>query len=142
MNALPRFIGRYRAELLRDELSSRGLPLERLEEQITLDCLIDGQRRLFTVPAGYKTDGASVPAFAWRFIPPGTRAKFAAPIHDFLYENRVRESEIGLKAARREADLAFLEGMKAAGVVRWRRSVMFRAVRAFGGRGWGKAAGK
>ena len=136
----PYFTGPYRVEMT-DRVSRKGLPIWRLLEPLTLMCEIGGHARSFTTPAGYLTDGASVPAWAWRLIPPGTRAAASAAIHDYLYEHRIREAEIGQGQARYDADLAFREALNAAGVVPWRRCTMYRSVRALGWRGWGKAAG-
>lgn len=131
----PRFLGPYQVELTGKKRQGRAL--WRLVRQLDLDCDINGERRIFSAPQGFPTDFASVPRFFWRLIPPGGLYAGAAAIHDFLYKNRIRERELGKKAARKEADLALLEGMKAAGVAKWRRGAMFRGVRTFGGRGWG-----
>jgi len=40
-----------------------------------------------TVPAGFESDGASVPRFFWRSVfPPGdSKALYAAFVHDYIY---------------------------------------------------------
>ena len=45
------------------------------------------KRKTIVVPYGFKSDGASVPRFFWRFVfPPGdTKALRAAFAHDFIY---------------------------------------------------------
>jgi hypothetical protein len=45
--------------------------------------------RVLYIPAGFKSDGASVPKFFWRWVfPPGdSRALKAAIAHDFVYRN-------------------------------------------------------
>ncbi|EJI0210340.1 DUF1353 domain-containing protein, partial [Salmonella enterica subsp. enterica] len=47
-----------------------------------------------------------------------------AIIHDYLYDNALR--------TKKEADLIFLDGMKVLGVPKWKRIVMYQAVRLFG----------
>ena len=81
---------------------------------------------IITVPIGFRTDFASVPRPLWSFLPPvGLYAK-AAVIHDYLYESKSRP--------RKEADEIFLEAMVILGVPRWKRTLMFWAVRVFGPR--------
>ena len=77
-----------------------------------------------TVPAGFKTDGASVPRLLWWLFPPTGRYMAAAIVHDYLLQAHY--------PARREADRVFLQAMEALGVIFWRRWLMFGAVRCFG----------
>lgn len=82
------------------------------------------------VPQGFVTDFASIPrAFHWFLHPFGGHAP-AAVLHDYLYA-------IGQKKARALADKLFLNAMKEAGVPAFRRSLMYRMVRTFGGGGYG-----
>ncbi len=134
MNA-PRFTGPFRVEL--PGQTRQGRAGRKVIEPLTLGRWINGEAREFTCPPGFHTDGASVPRFFWRLIPPGGLYAGAAAIHDYLYAHRVGEDPLGKKRARYEADLAFREGMDAAGVPAWKRATMFRAVRMFGWRGWG-----
>ena len=83
-----------------------------------------------TVPEGFETDYASVPRAFWRLAPPGGLYAAAATLHDYLYVNRIGE--------RKAADDLFLEAMEAAGVGWPQRSIIYRAVRMFGWKGWGK----
>lgn len=76
------------------------------------------------VPAGTITDLASVPRVLWALFPPHGRWAKAAIIHDYLYSNA-----IGSKVY---ADRTFLEAMQVLGVPKWRRLVMYAAVRLFG----------
>lgn len=66
-----------------------------------------------------------------RLVPPaaGKHAP-AAILHDYLYSTG--------RTTKWEADLLFLTGMKALGVSRFRRNVMFAAVFLFGGWPWAK----
>ncbi len=77
------------------------------------------------VPAGFVSDFASVPRFFWRVLPPWGRYSPAAVIHDHLYSTG--------KVSRADADRAFLTLMQRLGVPAWKRTVMYWAVRLFGG---------
>lgn len=81
------------------------------------------------VKAGDLSDGASIPRFLWRFESPYGRALEAAVHHDQRYRKQI--------GTRAEADKLFLEGMKVLGIPAWKRSLMYRGVRTFGGGGWG-----
>lgn len=82
------------------------------------------------VPLGFVTDFASIPSFFHFIVQPFGRHAPAAVLHDYLYA-------LGQKKARHLADRLFLNAMKDAGVPALRRSLMFRMVRLFGGRGYG-----
>jgi hypothetical protein len=75
------------------------------------------------VPAGFITDGASVPRIFWNIFAPFGDYFCAAIIHDFLYSKHNRHRH------RAECDLIFLEAMEAAGVPWLRRRLIYRAVR-------------
>jgi hypothetical protein len=104
-----------------------------------------GSHRSIRVPAGFRTDFASVPRpFRNLFSPAGTYGK-AAVIHDYLYNDgyvteMLIDSETGdtyerhINVSRKEADDIFLEGMIVLGVGWWTRTLIYRAIR-FGGRG-------
>lgn len=79
-----------------------------------------------TVPAGFVTDFASVPKVLWNLLPPTGPYGKAAVIHDYLYRSYGFSSKI-------VADAIFLEAMKALGVGRCKRNVMYLAVHLFGG---------
>ncbi|EJX4926719.1 DUF1353 domain-containing protein, partial [Salmonella enterica] len=66
----------------------------------------------------------------WILLPPDGKYAKAAIIHDYLYDNALR--------TKKEADLIFLDGMTVLGVPRWKRMVMFWAVRMFGRGNYGK----
>ena len=74
-------------------------------------------------PIGFETDWASVPRFFWRIAAP-LDAIEPAVIHDYLCRNRI--------GTRREADRIFLSAMRDYGVTRWRRVIMWAAVRLYG----------
>ncbi|EBB6196917.1 DUF1353 domain-containing protein [Salmonella enterica subsp. enterica serovar Muenchen] len=76
------------------------------------------------VPAGFVTDLASVPRIFWTLLPPDGKYAKAAIIHDYLYDNALR--------TKKEADRIFLDGMEVLGVPKWKRTIMYWAVRWFG----------
>jgi len=82
-----------------------------------------------TVPAGFLTDGLSIPAFAWPIVGPRAGRAFRSGIlHDYLYS---RESEkYGID--RKGADKLFLEVMFNLGIGWFQRGAIYRAVRIFG----------
>ncbi|EEI9680891.1 DUF1353 domain-containing protein [Salmonella enterica] len=86
--------------------------------------LSDDNSDVISVPAGFITDLASVPRIFWTFMPPDGKYAKAAIIHDYLYDNALR--------TKKEADRIFLDGMTVLGVPKWKRIVMYLAVRIFG----------
>lgn len=89
------------------------------------------------VPAGFLTDGASVPKPLWFILPPWGRYGQAAVLHDMLCETKTMfHNELPVPVSRKEADHIFRDAMKVAGVKLVGRTVMFVAVRAWGLFGW------
>ncbi len=87
-----------------------------------------------TVPAGFVTDGASVPRFGWVAIPPVGRYFPAALVHDWLYH---RHRDLGDASRTREGvDFFFHRIMEAYGVDLGLRDIMLDAVRVAGGPAW------
>lgn len=86
-----------------------------------------------TVPAGFKTDLASVPRLPVVYWLTGATSNEAAVVHDFLYSMP--------KFPRALADAVLREASEVTGVPWWRRQAMWSAVRLFGGfvRGEAKA---
>jgi len=78
-----------------------------------------------TVPAGFVTDFASVPRIPLAYLLTGDTVHAAAVVHDYLYQTHL--------CSRAEADEIFYEAMAATDVPAWRRWLMYRAVRMFGG---------
>ena len=81
-------------------------------------------------PAGFVSDGASIPRIFWRVIGPPFRGRYrdAAIIHDWLYSSG--------SFTRIETDKIFMQAMKELGVSSWRRGAMYRAVRIGGANSW------
>lgn len=103
----------------------------------------DRQQRI-TVPAGFVTDLASVPRWAWTLIPPDGPWVKAAIIHNFLYATggtgKWKKHSAAITRlqpySRREADEIMREGMANRGVGWISRNLIYTAVRIGGGRGW------
>lgn len=82
------------------------------------------------VPGGFLTDGATVPRMFWSLASPWERYSQAAAMHDYLCEYGIAYCDGNeVKVTRRQADRIFLEGLKAAKISRWRRGLMYTAVR-------------
>ncbi|EBL9832047.1 phage tail protein [Salmonella enterica] len=86
--------------------------------------LSDDESDVISVPAGFVTDLATVPRIFWVLLPPDGKYAKAAIIHDYLYDNALR--------TKKEADKIFLDGMAVLGVPKWKRIIMYWAVRLFG----------
>lgn len=79
-----------------------------------------------TVPAGFKTDFASVPWFFRRIIPATGRYNEATVLHDYLcYLSNKKEFDRSL------ADVLFMEAMEFLGVSKLKRSLMYSGVRLY-----------
>ncbi len=80
------------------------------------------------VPKGFITDFASVPFLFWSILPPFGKYTKSTVLHDWLYHSHER--------SRLESDAIFYEAMTVEGVVPWKASVMYGAVRVFGWLSW------
>ena len=89
----------------------------------------------FTVPAGFESDGASVPRLFWRLVfpPTDTRALRAAVIHDYIYRMQPEGWD------RRMADDLFFRLLVEDGVPAWRARLAWIGVRVGGGKAWEEA---
>lgn len=87
-----------------------------------------------TVPAGFLTDGASVPRIFWNIFSPTGSYFEAALTHDYLYSN-VSKWHID----RAMADKIFLDAMGEIGVGWLTRKTIYRAVRLGGWKGYKKS---
>ena len=83
---------------------------------------------IIIVPEGFITDFASVPRVLWTFFPPLGRYAPAALIHDYLYATQTR--------SRKASDVIFSEAMKALGVNRGHRFLIYWGVRGGGYNAW------
>ena len=89
-----------------------------------------------TIPAGFISDGASIPRIFWRLLdPPLTARTFIAALkHDFAYQTAY--------CTKKEADMLFLKDMLNAGYPRWKTYCDYTGVRLFGWIPWKRWRGK
>ena len=107
--------------------------VHRADERGNVFTLLEPLRRNeLTVPAGFESDGASVPRFFWRIVfPPGdSQALRAAILHDYIY----REHPAGW--SRADADRLFFDVLTADGVPKTRAKLAYWGVRLFGKGSW------
>lgn len=89
------------------------------------------QGEWYIVPAGYASDGASVPRLLWRLLSPCIDPVTLAPsiCHDFLYEWGI--------GTRYEADEWYMDALYRAGYPAWKCILTFIGIRLFGGSHYG-----
>ncbi len=82
--------------------------------------------KTITIPAGFKTDLASVPRAFWSIFPPD-RATYMYPaiLHDYLYETDLLKS-------RKQSDLVFYDALRNQGASKKSAYTMYIVVRLFG----------
>ena len=87
---------------------------------------------LIIVPAGFVSDGASIPSVLWGVVGSPWSGKYphAALVHDYLYFKQ--------DFTRAISDKIFIEAMGILGVNWFKRRLMYRAVRTFGWLCWKK----
>jgi len=93
----------------------------RLEQPLTF--------RAVTVPAGFITDGASVPRPLWWFIPSWGSYSRAAVVHDYLCLQLAQGTPHASAPTRKAADAIFYDAMVDCGVNTTVRFLMWAAVR-------------
>lgn len=83
----------------------------------------------WTVPAGFASDGGSIPRFAWSWCSPlDGRYVHIYVLHDWLFDTHV--------ITRAQADRILLDLLILAGMRRSQAYTIYSAVRVFGGRRW------
>lgn len=95
----------------------------------------------FKVPAGARTDGASIPRFLWRLCGHPLQAPrvYAALLHDWLYGNGGCDDGDWTWPSdllREDADGCYYALLRHFGVPAWRAKVEYWALRLFGGAHW------
>jgi hypothetical protein len=90
--------------------------------------------QIIVVPAGFRTDLASVPRLPLVFFLFGAVADEAGVVHDYLYTSYANG------VTRAQADAVFAEASKVLKVAAWRRGPMWAAVRLFGRQHWGSGS--
>lgn len=104
----------------------------RLEQSFTYEVGDKGSGRAITVPAGFQTDGASVPQLLWAMFPAWGSYSRAAVIHDLLCHLINLGTPHPEAPTRKTADLIFLEAMKVCGTGFFTRTILYLGAR-FGG---------
>lgn len=90
-----------------------------------------GSGDVVTVPAGFETDGASVPRCLWFLLPSWDDYSRAAVVHDYLLVQIQKGIPYPFATTRRQADAIFLEAMTVLQVLPIRKYAMYAAVRAW-----------
>ena len=103
--------------------------LERIDStvyELKSSLSFENEKYKVTIKSGLMTDGASIPKIFWSIIGCPLNGKYvgSALIHDGLYASHILSKE--------ESDLLFLDMMKDNGVAKWRRKLMYYAVKYFG----------
>ena len=97
-----------------------GRAVFRVAEPFTFEIGRLGSGLAITVPAGFDTDLASIPALALRIVDAGALAR-SAVLHDFMRER--------LEFSKLEGDAIFYAAMAADKVKPWQRELVYLAVR-------------
>ena len=104
--------------------------LWKVERKFTYYIGAEDSNAFVVVPKNFTTDFASVPRFFWILIPPDGLYTQAAVLHDYTYHKKLY--------ARKYCDEIFLEAMQVLKVGKFKRWLMYQAVRRFGWIGWNK----
>ena len=96
------------------------------------DLHVTWRGKVLTVPAGFKSDGCSVPRAFWGIVSPNIdpRTLRAAIVHDYIY----RSSITGW--TRLEADELFYDFMVEDGFPKFKAGMAYYGVRWFGSGSW------
>lgn len=133
---MSRFLTKLRTESLSpDEL--KMLKSDRQLYRLTDDFVVESTYlgRTFAVPAGFVTDLASIPRFAYRVIAPDDPCiEYPSVPHDCLY--KMMGNLNGMTYERSDADHVLEELMELAGASWFIRKAVFSAVRIGGGSHW------
>ena len=99
--------------------------INRKDLKVQLDDYFSEKIYTFTIPKGYKWDGASIPRMFWRLIGAKTSPEFLIPsmIHDVLCENHKYVDN-----DRYFADRVFEKLLNVSGVPAFNRWLMFHSV--------------
>ena len=102
----------------------------RLERDWTVEISAGGDSEMITVPAGFKTDFATIPAAFWCFVglPDDETHRNAALLHDYLY------TVGGDTEERRGADWIYYKTIRRAGRTRFKAAAEYVALRLCGWR--------
>jgi len=94
------------------------------------------------VPAGFVSDGASIPRIVWPIVGSPWTGRYvqAAVLHDYLYH---KNGWVGcnrgiLRLERHEVDYVFKKAMKVLNTPTYDINIIYMAVRGFGWHAWNK----
>jgi hypothetical protein len=78
------------------------------------DVVYQQDRRVFVVPAGFESDGASIPRFAWSIIGHPFKDEYCLPalLHDYLYFKFIHWQGKSSRVMKSLSDKVFLQAMK------------------------------
>lgn len=93
--------------------------------------------KLIRLPRGYQTDFASIPDAARLLIDRFGSSLEPATVHDWLYSIGEGAGTAAAESKRAEADQIFLDGLRDNNVGLATRTIMYLAVRLFGGSAYG-----
>lgn len=117
-------VSQFRSDLLFKDPG--GFPFVLTQSLIYDSCLLNAT---LVIPAGFKTDLASIPQLLWNILPPIGAYDGAAVVHDFLYAG-------GAVKKRRTADQILREAMEVLHVIEWKRTAIYTGVRLGGWVKW------
>ncbi|MBO5823157.1 MAG: DUF1353 domain-containing protein [Lentisphaeria bacterium] len=96
------------------------------------DLTVTWNGKTVTVPAGFESDGCSVPEFLWDTVSPqlDPRTLRAAIVHDYIYRSSITNW------TRLEADELFYDFMVEDGFPKFKAGLAYYGVRWFGSGSW------
>lgn len=93
-------------------------------------CNTPGIVHLVTIPPGYAFDGASIPRLVWSIIghPFDPTFTLAACVHDWYCEAATKRNDYQIRVI---GDAVFFALLARAGVAKWKRTMLYAAVRMY-----------
>lgn len=92
----------------------------------------ENERYYALVPAGFLTDGASIPRLLWWLFPPWGRYGQAAALHDRLCEcPQLFNDSVIHTVSRKYVDRVLYDAMLYVGVPKWKAKLMYLGVRVY-----------
>lgn len=113
MSEFTRFSGIMSTEYAHDESAIMSRDIWRVTKGFRYYIGELGSKKWVNVPAGYLTDGASVPQALWSIVPPWGAYGQATVVHDILCEYlSITVEGLPVAISRKEADRILGEAMK------------------------------
>lgn len=111
---------------------------KRWEWILLKDWVVEYDGKIYTVPAGFVTDGATIPRFLWPIFGTPTEVPrlYVALIHDYLYTIGPKEDPKANGETRKLADRLYRDFNIQLGVPKLRTNIEYRFIRWFGGKHW------